>query len=75
MSRTPISTPTKRSPNAKTAKGALFDPAAFLATVAPGREISTHTKNGIIFSQGDDADAVFYIKKGKVKVAVISDQG
>jgi CRP/FNR family cyclic AMP-dependent transcriptional regulator len=75
VSRAPISTPTKRSPNGKTATGALFDPAAFLATVAPGREISTHPKNGIIFSQGEDADAVFYIKKGKVKVAVISDQG
>ena len=29
----------------------------------------------VIFAQGDDADAVFYIKKGKVKVAVISDEG
>ena len=29
----------------------------------------------VIFSQGDDADAVFYIKKGKIKVTVVSKQG
>jgi CRP/FNR family transcriptional regulator, cyclic AMP receptor protein len=52
-----------------------FDPAAFFKTSAQGRRISTHRKNEIIFSQGDTADAVFYIKKGKVKVAVVSKQG
>jgi CRP-like cAMP-binding protein len=36
---------------------------------------SKHRKKEIIFSQGDDANAVFYIKKGKVKVTVISKQG
>jgi len=53
----------------------LFDPAVFLATAAVGREISKHSKKEVIFAQGDDADAVFYIKKGKVKVAVMSEQG
>jgi CRP/FNR family transcriptional regulator, cyclic AMP receptor protein len=53
----------------------LFDPAAFLATAANGRDISKFSRKEIIFAQGDDADAVFYIKKGKVKVAVISKQG
>src|SRR6185312_12263236 len=52
-----------------------FDPSVFLATTAVGRDISRHPKKGIIFAQGDDADAVFYIKKGKVKVAVMSEQG
>ena len=52
-----------------------FDPAEFLATAAKGRIISTHPKKEIIFSQGDDADAVFYIKKGQVKVTVLSPQG
>jgi CRP-like cAMP-binding protein len=47
----------------------------FLATAAAGRDISKYSKRGVIFTQGDDADAVFYIKKGKVKVAVISKQG
>jgi CRP-like cAMP-binding protein len=54
---------------------ALFDPAVFLATAALGRDISSYSKKDVIFAQGDDADAVFYIKKGKVKVAVISKQG
>lgn len=52
-----------------------FDPATFLSTAAPGRIISTHPKKEIIFAQGDDADAVFYIKNGQVKVTVVSPQG
>ncbi len=52
-----------------------FDPAVFLETAAKGRVISTHSKKQIIFAQGDAADAVFYIKKGKVKVTVVSTQG
>ena len=32
-------------------------------------------KDQIVFSQGDPADAVFYIQKGKVKVTVVSEQG
>ena len=47
----------------------------FLETAAKGRTISTHRKKDIIFSQGNVADAVFYIKKGKVKVTVVSKQG
>jgi CRP-like cAMP-binding protein len=31
--------------------------------------------NPVIFAQGDPADAVLYIQKGKVKVTVGSDQG
>ena len=75
MSRAPRARSIKRSTNGKTASGPLFDPAVFLATAAIGRDISTHSKKEVIFAQGDDADAVFYIKKGKVKVAVLSKQG
>jgi len=75
MSRTPRSGPVKRAANREKADGALFDPVAFLATVAPGRDISRYSKKAVIFAQGDDADAVFYIKKGKVKVAVLSKDG
>ena len=67
--------PIKRSTDHKTADIPLFDPAAFLATAAVGREISKHSKKEVIFAQGDDADSVFYIRKGKVKVAVMSEQG
>jgi CRP/FNR family transcriptional regulator, cyclic AMP receptor protein len=52
-----------------------FDPAAFFQTVAKGRSISTYRKSEIIFSRGDAADAVFYIKDGKVKIAIVSKQG
>jgi CRP/FNR family transcriptional regulator, cyclic AMP receptor protein len=52
-----------------------FDPALFLATAARGRAVSTHRKGKILFAQGDAADAVFYLKKGKVKVTVLSKQG
>jgi CRP/FNR family cyclic AMP-dependent transcriptional regulator len=52
-----------------------FDPAEFLKTAAPGRILSTHPNKQAIFAQGDDANAVFYIKKGKIKVTVVSAQG
>jgi CRP-like cAMP-binding protein len=51
-----------------------FEPAAFLETVTKGRVIAAHQKREIIFAQGDPADAVFYIRKGKVKVIVLSKQ-
>ena len=70
-----MSKPSKQSKSARTKRGALFDPAAFLQTAAQGRIISTHRKKEIIFSQGDAADAVIYIKKGNVKVCVISKEG
>jgi CRP/FNR family cyclic AMP-dependent transcriptional regulator len=52
-----------------------FDPAVFLETAAKGRTVTTHRKKEIIFSQGNVADAVFYIRKGKVKVTVVSKHG
>jgi len=67
---------TRRSIALKKKRGnRRFDPAVFLETAAKGRVISTHPKKQIIFKQGDAADAVFYIKKGKVKVTVVSTQG
>ena len=55
--------------------GVKFDPAVFLETAARGRAISTHPKKQILFAQGEPADSVFYIQKGKVKVTVVSEQG
>ena len=52
-----------------------FDPKSFLAKVGEGRTISKYRKDQIVFSQGELADAVFYIQKGKVKITVVSDQG
>ncbi len=75
MSQAPRSKAIKGMQTAKNAGGAPFDPAVFLATAAIGRDICKFSKKEVIFSQGKDADAVFYIKKGKVKVAVLSKQG
>ena len=52
-----------------------FDPKTFLARIGEGRTIGKYHKDGTIFSQGEFADAVFYIQKGKVKVTVVSEQG
>ena len=52
-----------------------FDPKTFLAKVGEGRSIDSYSKDQVVFSQGDPADAVFYIQKGKVKVTVVSEQG
>jgi len=54
---------------------APFDPKSFLAVVGEGRSIGEYGKDQIVFSQGDPADAVFYIQRGKVKVTVASEQG
>jgi CRP-like cAMP-binding protein len=65
----------KRAETSKTPPSMQFDVAAFLATKGSGRSISTHQKKGVVFAQGDAADAIFYIKKGKIKVTRLSDQG
>ena len=52
-----------------------FDPGSFLAEVGKGRARTDYQRNQIVFSQGDPADAVFYVQKGKVKLTVVSEQG
>jgi CRP/FNR family transcriptional regulator, cyclic AMP receptor protein len=52
-----------------------FNPKTFLAKVGEGRSIGRYGTDQIVFSQGDPADAVFYIQEGKVKLAVVSEQG
>jgi CRP/FNR family cyclic AMP-dependent transcriptional regulator len=52
-----------------------LDPKMILAEAGKGRSITKYRKNQIIFSQGDPTEAVFYIQKGKLKVAVVSDRG
>jgi CRP-like cAMP-binding protein len=60
----------------KKQKGVVsFDPQVFLATVGAARTITECPKDYKIFSQGDPADAVFYIQQGRVKLKVISKQG
>jgi CRP-like cAMP-binding protein len=53
----------------------VFDPKLFLSKVGKGRTIADYSKNEVVFAQGDQADAVFYIQKGKVKLTVVSNAG
>jgi CRP-like cAMP-binding protein len=59
-------------PNRKLAN---FDINAFFASARNARHIAKFRKNQVVFSQGDQADAVYYVQKGKVKITVISDRG
>ena len=52
-----------------------FDTATFFATVAQGRQTVTYLRDTTIFAQGDPAEAVFFITKGRIKVTVVSRQG
>jgi len=52
-----------------------FDPHAFLATIGKGRRFVLFPRKQTIFTQGDTADAVFYVQTGKVKLTVVSKTG
>jgi CRP/FNR family cyclic AMP-dependent transcriptional regulator len=52
-----------------------FDPKMFLATIGEGRRVVSFPKKQTIFTQGDTADAVFYIQEGKVRLTVVSKIG
>jgi CRP-like cAMP-binding protein len=56
-------------------KGRGFDPHTLLATIGEGRKFVLFPKRQAIFTQGDAADAVFYIQTGKVKLTVVSKTG
>ncbi|HEV7442125.1 MAG TPA: Crp/Fnr family transcriptional regulator [Steroidobacteraceae bacterium] len=58
-----------------TSTNGVFDPKAFLASVGEGRRLTNSGEGQVIFTQGDPADALFYVQKGKVKVTTISSQG
>jgi CRP/FNR family transcriptional regulator, cyclic AMP receptor protein len=62
------------APVAKRGK-ATFDAKIFLAQAGEGKTMSKYRKDQVIFSQGQVADAVFYIQQGKVKLTVVSEQG
>lgn len=56
-------------------RGKHFSPKVYLETADKGRLIAKHRKNEILFKQGDAADSVFYVKSGRVKITVVSEQG
>src|ERR1700730_289844 len=52
-----------------------FDPRKFLATIGEGRKVVSFAQKQTVFSQGDAADAIFYIQEGKVRLTVVSQIG
>ena len=52
-----------------------FEPRAFLGRVSAGKAVERYARNQKIYSQGDAADEVFFIQKGKVKLTVLSEHG
>jgi CRP/FNR family cyclic AMP-dependent transcriptional regulator len=56
-------------------KNREFDPKTFLATIGTGRKLVSVPAKQTIFAQGEDADAIFYIQKGKVRLTVVSKVG
>ena len=53
----------------------LFDPKVFLSTGGVGRTVHYYRPKEAIFSQGESANAVFYIREGKVRLSVLSKRG
>jgi CRP/FNR family transcriptional regulator, cyclic AMP receptor protein len=52
-----------------------FDPTIFLGSEGTGKHVEKYQKNQRIFEQGEAADSVFFIQKGKVKITVLSEHG
>jgi CRP/FNR family cyclic AMP-dependent transcriptional regulator len=52
-----------------------FNPHAFLSTVGRGREMVSFQKKGLIFTQGDATDGLFFIQTGKIRLSVVSEGG
>ncbi|PYX97184.1 MAG: Crp/Fnr family transcriptional regulator [Acidobacteria bacterium] len=63
------------TPSGATVKKRALDPNTFLARISGGRKALSVPKKETIFAQGDVADAVFYIQKGKVRLSVVSKTG
>jgi hypothetical protein len=58
-----------------TVKANGFDAQLFLTSVGSGRSTVNHKPKAIVFRQGDPADAVFYIQKGRIQITVVSEHG
>ncbi len=59
----------------KKSRKAAFEPQTFLAKLGDGKTITEYRKDQVVFSQGSEADAVFYIQTGKIKLTVVSERG
>jgi len=73
--KTKVKTNGSSAPAIQEAVVPQFDAQSFLMSVGTGRSTKKYATRKTIFQQGDPADAVFYIQKGKVKLTVVSKQG
>jgi CRP-like cAMP-binding protein len=64
----------KRRVNARLRSRAPFDGKALRAALPEGRTLREYPKGAVIFTQGDPADAVLFVQRGKVKLTVLSRQ-
>jgi CRP/FNR family cyclic AMP-dependent transcriptional regulator len=67
--------PRKSLPRSRRREAALFDPKIFLATAGVGRTVRHYRPRQVLFSQGQRADAILYLQKGRVQLSVLSKQG
>lgn len=77
QAETPIAIPGKLpAPNhvSSRVKRLTFD-AHFLADAGLGKKVVKYASGAVAFTQGDRADAVFFVQKGKIKIGVVSQQG
>jgi CRP-like cAMP-binding protein len=59
----------------KRKKSREFDPQAFLQQIGEGRTLLGFRKKQVIFTQGDPAESVYFIQKGKIRLSVVSKTG
>jgi len=52
-----------------------FDAQAFLKSASAARRVATYQKGRVVFSQGQPSDTVFYVRKGEIKISVLSRGG
>ena len=71
----PLQPPERQSMKPKEKPTPAFNLKGFLTKTHGKTKRSDYAEGAVIFSQGDPADAVFYIHKGKVKLTVLSRQG
>jgi CRP/FNR family transcriptional regulator, cyclic AMP receptor protein len=67
--------PRKSPSRSRRKEAALFDPKTFLATSGSGRTVRSYRPKQVLFSQGQRADAILYLQKGRVQLSVLSKQG
>jgi CRP/FNR family cyclic AMP-dependent transcriptional regulator len=58
-----------------TPSGYIFDPAQFLSHAGLGRRIVQLKADGAFFSQGNSADSIFFLQKGRARLTVVSKSG